>query len=558
VRGPGLTSCRVARNWALGLGIVAGLAPQALATPSAASSDAIGEAISKALKDAAGEAPSGTAVSLQAPVSFETVLDSASPTSPSGEAGGSGRAGRNPSSGASPPVTLTDALRQALRPDNPTLEQQSDNVAAAAARARAAKGQFDWTVNASGGWQEFYGPKVNSAGLLTDQTTTANIYSYTANIGKLFRNGIAIDPGITAYPGSGVTPAQTAGLTQIRPMLGLKIPLLRGRGQGAVDANERAAIDALGGARNDSAFANQQFAANVAKTFWRCLADDAVLSEAQAVNAHAAHYGSILTRMLRKGLIEPTVVQQWSANNVSQQLNVDRAQDETQKCRRDLGYALTGRVDQPWPSASGEMPSVEALAAEVDKLDENALAELALGQREDLKAAGDRLQASREQLRGAKDATKPELDIHIDPLQATIGFSKSLGNNAAEGREAEATAQADQADLALRQLEDQVRIQVGDAVTDLRRAAADWTALDAAAKQMDVVVATAEKRAAFGTINWGDFLNAQNQASELHRQVIYQRLAFADALATLQLLTGSIDPDHPALLATNLSKLPTP
>jgi outer membrane protein TolC len=548
-------SSKAARDWALGVGIAVGMASHGLAAPDAASEDPIGEAIGKALRE-----PSSPAPPQAAPVSFETLLDTASAAPSGGAIGGATGRALGAASGTAPPsVTLSDALRRALRPDNPTLEQQDDNVAAAAGRARAAKGQFDWTVNASGGWSELFVPKVNSAGLLTNQTDAVEAFQYSASVGREFRNGIQIDPGVVAYPvAGGVTPAQTAGLTQLRPTLGLKIPLLRGRGSGAVDANERAAIDALGGARNDRAYAVQQFASNVAKTFWRCVADDALLSEAQAVNEHAAHYGSILNQLLQKGQIEPTVVQQWSANNVSQRLSVDRARDETQKCRRDLAYALTGGVDEPWPTATGELPSVEALAPAIDKLNEEALVELALAQRADLKASADRVEAARESVRGAKDATKPELDIHVDPLQANIGFSKSLGNNAAEGHEAEALAQEDQADLAERQLEGQIRIEVGDAVTDLKRAAADWTALDGAATQMGVVVTDAEKRARFGSIGWGDFLAAQNQLSQLRQQTIYARLAFADALATLQLLTGSIDPDQPTLVASNLSKLPTP
>ena len=134
----------------------------------------------------------------------------------------------------------------------------------------------------------------------------------------------------------------------------------------------------------------------------------------------------------------------------------------------------------------------------------------------------------------------------------------AVGNNVAKGRVAQASAAEDQADLSLRQLQDQVRDQVDDSVVNLKRAVSDWTALDGAEKQMEVVVGDAEKRARFGSITWSDYLTAQNQLSQLRQQVINARLGFAVAVVTLRLATSTIDTDHPFNLASDLVKLPTP
>lgn len=454
-------------------------------------------------------------------------------------------------------LTLAGALTAALRPGNPTIEQQNDNVQNAAGRAQEASGEFDWNTHVEGGWQLLYVPKP-VGGVLTDTTSTVSSYYYDANIGRKFRNGIEVDPGVTAYPGAGATPAQTAGLTQLRPSLGLKVPLLQGFGTESADAAERAAQDALESARKNRGFALQQYAQNVATTFWRCVADDLVLQEAQDADRNSAAYGDTLAKMVKQGVVEPTVQQQWTANHVSEHLNVDKAQDESQKCRRDLAYAVTGSLDEPWPAASGELPNVADLAPAVSQISEGAMDDLAIAQRQDLKAAADTLMAARENLRTADDSTRPELDIHLDPDRAIVSLTKSLGNNTANGRRAEADAAEDQADLALRQLQDQVRMQVSDAIANLRRAASDWATLDQAEKQMESVVGDAEKRARFGSISWADFFAAQNQLSQLRQQVIDARLQFAVALGALRLATGAIDADEPAVLAGDLTKLPTP
>jgi outer membrane protein TolC len=454
-------------------------------------------------------------------------------------------------------VTLADALKQALRPDNPTLQQQDDNVAAAAGRAQQAKGAFDWTTNVQGGWQQLYVPTPEN-GFLTNRTSTVGSYYYSANVGRRFRNGIEVAPGVTAYPGSGATPAQTSGLTQIRPALGLKIPLLRGAGTANADAAERGAAHALDSARESRSFALQQFAQTVAATFWRCVADDQILQETEDADRHSADYETTLNKMLKQGLIEPTVVQQWSANNVTQHLGVDRARDDSQRCRRDLTYVMTGGISEPWPQASGELPPIDGLTQALDQANEQALVLLALDQRPDLKAASRNVLAARENVRSAKDSERPQLDLHVDPDRAIVSFSRTFGNNLAKGREAEASAAEDQAALTLRQLQDQVRNQVSDAVSNLKRSASDWAALDGAQRQMEVVVGDADKRARYGSISWSDFLNAQNQLSQLRQQVINARLAFAVNLSMLRLATGAIDPDQPFALAADLTKLPNP
>ena len=144
-------------------------------------------------------------------------------------------------------LTLDEAIRTGIA-NSLVIRQQDTQVSGAEARLKEAGGAFDWSVGAETGVQTLYVPGTRG-GFLTDQTQTIYSPYYSANIGRVFRNGIEVRPGVTAYPGSGTTAGQTLGLTQLRPSLGLSIPILRGLGEESADANERSAaeIDARAG-----------------------------------------------------------------------------------------------------------------------------------------------------------------------------------------------------------------------------------------------------------------------------------------------------------------------
>lgn len=449
-------------------------------------------------------------------------------------------------------VTLADALRQALRPDNPALELQSDNVAGAAGRLQAARGAFDWRADASADWKQYYIGRTSPNGLLTNQIQIVSGYAYSADVAKQFRNGVEIAPGVLEYP----TPQLGSG-SQILPRLGLKIPFMRNSGA-AVDAPERVAEEALHAARANRAFAEQQLAQQVASAFWGCIADAQHRADAEQIRQHEEAYLGTLEKEKAKGVIEPMAVKQFELSRLGDKLSVERAQDEETRCRRNLGLLLTGSVDQAGPAPVGELPDVAAVGPALDKLRDQDLIQLALDRRQDLEAAARNLSAAHEGVVGAKTYMRPQLDLHVDPQEALVTFSRPFGNNYGKGKTAEARAQENAAIATLRNLQDQVRTQVSDSLAALRRARSDWTALTDAETQLTTIVSDTEKRARLGTASWADYLNAQNQLTQLHEQETNARLAFAVNLSLLELAIGGIDPDRPTELAQNFARVPPP
>ena len=150
--------------------------------------------------------------------------------------------------------------------------------------------------------------------------------------------------------------------------------------------------------------------------------------------------------------------------------------------------------------------------------------------------------AAEAKLDGARDATRPSVSLNLEPDRAIVRFSQSLENNAGEGLMAEASADNSQVKITLDRLQVQIRSQVSDTLRQLRRAYSDWKILDEALRQMDVVVIDARGRAELGVTDRSDFVSAQTQLASIRNQQTNARLQFASSLATLRLVTGTINP----------------
>jgi outer membrane protein TolC len=161
-------------------------------------------------------------------------------------------------------------------------------------------------------------------------------------------------------------------------------------------------------------------------------------------------------------------------------------------------------------------------------------------------------------VRNAHDNTLPDLSLHIDPDHATINYTQSLENNLAEGQEEAAKAASNQAVLAIRQLHDQIRSDVTNAVRNLQQLSSNWAALNDAERQMEIIVDSNKHRAEFGAIGWQDYGSSLSQLLGLQQQVVTAQMQFAVGLGALRLATGSIemDTETPANIALKIASLP--
>jgi outer membrane protein TolC len=456
-----------------------------------------------------------------------------------------------------PTISLTDSIRDVLRADNDAIRLQDEKVKTAASHVQEAAGAFDWTAQAQGGWQALYVPRsvyspvVPGKGILTNNTDILSAYYYSASIGREFRNGIQIAPGITAYPStSGASTAQTFGLTALRPSLGLRIPLLQGLGEEAADGAELAGKATLVGTRFDRDFAIAHTVHDMIQTYWRCLAADEVAKISVQSLRDGEEYSNSLKEQAQRGLVEPSVAQSYIAANATRQIMLEQNQDAVRSCRRDLAVATRGEAVGTLPAPTGTLPAMLGVEAAVTDLNDSALDDIALNNRSDLKAAREYIAAALATRRGAEDAKSPILTLQVDPTRAIVVYSQSLENNLGEGHAAEALSDQRQSEVALHQLETQVQVDITDCVRNLRSAIAQWKDGLKAEQQTQVAVESDEKRARFGVIDRKILLQTKDQLTQIETAVVNAELLFASNMTMLRLVTGTVHPEEETPAAT--------
>ena len=181
---------------------------------------------------------------------------------------------------ASPPVShkqrfsLLESIQSTLA-NHPLLKIQHLQVSINRGAAALASGKFDTTLSSRFDFNTTNVP-LTSYQQEQDLPFTANFQetktsSYTFTLGKLFRNGISASSGLDLnrttdnfFQQSGVN-VSNFGLT-------ITVPLLQGRGERAVAAEELAANTEVGASILDLSHLVSQLVANTASSYWNFVA----------------------------------------------------------------------------------------------------------------------------------------------------------------------------------------------------------------------------------------------------------------------------------------------
>ncbi len=455
-------------------------------------------------------------------------------------------------------VRLEDVIAAAAK-GTPQTQQEDERVRRAAGQLQQAGGAFDWRASAESGWEQLYVPKVVN-GFLSSQLSKPQVWRSTLGVGRRFRNGIDVTPGFTWATGSSATAGQTFGLTEPRPTLNLNVPLFRGRGaDNEFAANERAAQAGLEGASLGRAFSGERAVYDAVQVYWRCLSVRQTLEVLDADQRGSDDYLATLRNLVARGQIEPTLLDRSLANQAIQRVALGRAQAADQTCRRDLAIAMGSSTAGPLPTAVGDFPAMDGLNQAANMLNEQALSNLALAERLDLKALARFEAGEAERVRGARNGVHPQVDIFIDPTRVMVRYTQAIGANSSEGALAAAVASESEARINIVQLQNQIRVDVSDQVRNLKESLANWTALTESAGLLGSVVSDAQTRSQAGIITQQQYRDTQNELAEVRRQVIDAKLQYASSLAALRLATGTIktgDGTGPDSLANVFRTLP--
>ena len=416
-------------------------------------------------------------------------------------------------------VRLEDVITAALKGSVQT-QREEERIKRAAGQLQQAQGAFDFRTTAESGWERLYLPK-QSNGTLTNELDTPNIFRTTIGIGKRFRNGIDVVPGVSWAFADSSSAVQSFGLTTPRPSLNINIPLFKGWGEeGEFASGERAAQASLEGSNLNRSFAGNRVVYQAVQVFWRCLATRQALEVLESDQRGAEDYLAALRELVAQGRMEATQFDRVNAGQASQRVALSRAQANDQLCRRDLAVVLGASSSGTLPTAIGDFPSMDGLGQRAAMLNEQALITAALTQRQDLLALARFEAAESERVRGAKNSALPQVDLVIDPTRVLIRYSQALGSNSAKGSLEAAVASEGEARLNQVLLQNQIRDDITDQVRNIRESLSNWTVLSESEGLLGTVVTDSQTSLRAGAITQQQYRDAQNELTAIKRQVI--------------------------------------
>jgi outer membrane protein TolC len=417
-------------------------------------------------------------------------------------------------------------------------------VQLAEAQARIATGAFDWQASARAGWSRLYYPRVESVGgvqVLTDDLQSSWNPQITAGASKLFRNGMTVQPGITLYPGSGASQAQTFGLTRPQPSLNLQVPLLHAFDENnEAAANERASLEEVDGSRLERNAARQQAALEMTQTYWRCLA---AAGERQALENNQRQLQAYIERqrgLARAGQLTPLALEQAVVGQANRDRQLEMIRIAESGCRGVLAALLRQEAPLVLPQMGRAFPGMETLAGAAPRLNEATLTDLAYRNRPDLQALEKYVAAAGVRVAGARAGLDPKLNLVIDPNGFFVNLNKSLGGNTENGLFARTEAQAREASLKLTEMKGQIRRDIAQGVASLKRS---FSALAGRQKSRDMLAqATLEARQAYqsGSMNAETLRLLEEEHADSEVQLLEAQLDCALDLAGLRLVTGTL------------------
>jgi outer membrane protein TolC len=453
---------------------------------------------------------------------------------------------------------LDDVITSALT-NSMALKREVARIHGAEGQVQEAAGAFDWKPMAQTGWERLYVP-LGVNGLLTTQTDALNAWRTTTSVGRAFRNGIEMAPGVTFTENSGgVSSGQSLGLTRTIPSLGLKIPLLQGLGEDVADADEKAAQTGLQATQLHHQFIMQQVVHDTVQVFWKCrsIIEQQKIAEQSAHNA--ADYAAWLRSMADSGQVEPVAGQKAETDQTSRQISLGRGADAIEACRREL-LIVSGGTETTPPTPVGDLPSPDKIGPSIAQLDQEGLTKLALNSRLDLQALERIVEEKSGRVHAAQDGLLPKVDLFVDPTKVYLNYSQPIGNDVAHGRIAQAEAAQSQAQLDVEELRTRIRQDVAGTVDALRRAWQSWKMLSDTRAKIEASIAVREKQVKAGVVGRDQLLGSQDVLTEIRHEQVEARLQVASALATLRLAVGMIEIDGraPTAIAGDFFALPRP
>ncbi len=472
-----------------------------------------------------------------------------------------------------PSVRLMDALQSTLTQD-PDIQIQVQQLNINKGILQAAAGQFDTVTSASMLQNHLTSPLTNlqeleygEAGIIAT-ALASNLTTYTLGAQKMFRDGITLGPSLSLSRDTDNITTQE-GLNQSQVAFQVTVPLLRGRGRDAVDAQERSDASTVeASVRN----VNQEIAQLLTTTaieYWTAVAAAQDLVIAKDSEQRGRTYVEQVQTMIDKDRVPKGEINQLLANLDNRTASRIAAQQELAAAQQSLALAMGLQHGQlaVLPKAIDSLPDWSGKEApKITPQLTNEFVSAALNARADMIAANFQVQAARQLLPAARNQLLPQLNLSLStgysglvvgtaygrPFIApfnnirginvigSVSYAFPIRNDTAIGELAEARASYQQA---LLNQADVSRNITSSVVTSMTNLAYSVTALRKARDAVSyyrLALNNEVEKFHLGMNTLVDVITMEDYLTSALQTEVSAQLSYAEALANLRFATGTV------------------
>lgn len=333
-------------------------------------------------------------------------------------------------------VGLLDAVRVTLALD-PAIKLQEQALESARGGVMVAQGQFNPVPSAEIRYQH------NTTPLLRNQRTVGLV----SLVGDTLATQIAMDQqfrtGVRITPSVGMTRTEDNGSNATVPHvatvnLNITIPLLKGLGERAVAANERAAEFEQQAAMLDLWHQISMSMAKTAQAYWNYRAATLALEAYREAQSRLEELLDNGRKLVEADEVPPADLKQYESQLATASANRIGAEQTLVEARQGLGLAMGLPFERiaALPPPADDFPPTDGPPL-ADAARTAQLIEAGLVRRNDLKAAEQRLEGAESLLAAAQNGILPQVDLSLDVGyqglaeggQASNFFFQGLGRN---------------------------------------------------------------------------------------------------------------------------------
>jgi outer membrane protein TolC len=486
--------------------------------------------------------------------------------------------------------TLLEAVRETLAQD-PTIQIQEQQIQVAKGAVQIAAGQFDLTFDTalSAGLTRTPRSVLDMAQLpeFSNNVPVAveDVFTYRAGLTKQFRSGITVGPAVQLDRFSDNL-LQTGAVNRASVSFVVKVPLLRGAGVAAVDAQEQAAQLSYEAAQLDYQQVVAARILNVVSAYWNGRSAQEQLEVARGSRDRAQRLATFVEEWVRiKELTESDLLQA-KADLDQKTAEFAAAEQSFWQARQDLaqavGFPLGKMSNPPIPVSPFPLPPTNGVTP---KATPSMLAK-SLERRADYLSVLKSQRAAQLLEVAARKNARPQLDLtlqagysgldegdrfahyylSLDPrpvtgpnLMGTLSLSWPFANRSARGLVTQRQAEEHQSQLRGQALARTIHSGVLVALHELDHGREEVQKTEAAVLHYDEAVKQEKVRLGSGAVSILDVITLTDRADGVKLSAAAAHARFAIALARARYETGLLlqpgaTPDTPLSL-TNLTSL---